>query len=163
MIVQNNSNNEDTLILEDDPGHWNTAHMFNSKANNRSPTAIKSKKTMVEALSKADLKLLLVPFIFFLFRFWGTLRFFISMMPSCNIYVPETERKPDMAFFCIHTSCYRVLYNEVLLLLNVSSCTKCQLLQKVLYQLDHMIIYLTLYLSYVSTHSAIVVYTVFPK
>lgn len=137
--------------------------MFNFKANNSSSTPIKSRKTMVEALSKTDLKLLLVPLIFFLFRVWGTLRFFISMMPSCNIYVSETERKPDMAFFCIHTSCYRILYNEVLLLLHVSPWTKCQLLQKVLYQLYHMIIYFILCLSCVSTHSDIVVYTVFPK
>ena len=147
MIVKNNSNNNDTLISEDDPGHWNTAHMVNFKANNRSPIAIKSRKTMVEALSKADLKLLLVPLIFFMFRVWGTLRFFISMIPSCHVYIPETEHSPDMAFFCIHTSCYRVLYNEVLLLLHVSPCTKSQLLHKVLYQLDHMIIYFILYFS----------------
>lgn len=160
MIVKNNSNNNDTSILEDDPGHWNTAHMINFKANNRSPVAMKSRKTMVEALSKADLKLLLVPLIFFMFRVWGTLRFFISMIPSCHVYVPETEHSPDMAFFCIHTSCYRVLYNEVLLLLHVSPCTKCQLLHSVISarSYDHL-----LYIVVLTHYDIVVVYTIFPK
>ena len=118
--------------MEDDRGQWNTNHMY--KANGSGTT--KGERKLVNALSKADIKLILVPLIFLLFRFWGTLRFFISMNESCHLfYHPQANDSFSLneqyfdeknmhvikvPYFCISQSCFNVLYNKILLFLHVS-------------------------------------------
>ena len=62
---------------------------------------------MKAVFNHVDQKLLWIPIVFFMIRIWGTLRYFISLMPHCryNCY-GEIVTLPH---------CYNVLYHPILL------------------------------------------------
>jgi G protein-coupled receptor 157 len=110
------------IVSEDDIGQWNTAHNAI-----KSYKPIKGKNDLHKAVSKADYKFILIPIFFILFRMWGTVRFFISMMDSCHIYNKQQlldqiydfdQEDSDNPFFCINQYCFDILYNDVLLFLH---------------------------------------------
>ena len=69
------------------------------------------------ALSKTDLKLLLVPAIFIINKSWGSIRFVLATLPNCHSYTVNetTNRLKDL---CIKQECDFV-YNPFLILMQV--------------------------------------------
>ncbi|XP_033742969.1 G-protein coupled receptor 157-like [Pecten maximus] len=56
---------------------------------NKSPTSKSNRKSKRAAIESANRKLMFVPLVFILCRFWGTLRFFVGN------FAPEYENKPE--------------------------------------------------------------------
>ena len=59
---------------------------------------------MTAAIIQLDQKLIWIPVVFILLRMWGTIRFFISFSPDCNI--PDQQCHKIVA----NTSCTNILY-----------------------------------------------------
>ena len=114
---QKNLNKDEDDLYDTDISHsgqWSSNYVT-LKSDQPESSPIRRKRELVEAISKTDLKLLLVPVTFLLIRIWGTIRFFISMWPHCHIFNPTTT-----TFFCIDKHCFDMLYNKELLTLHVS-------------------------------------------
>lgn len=67
---------------------------------------------MKAAFNHVDQKLLWIPIVFFMVRIWGTLRYFISLMPSCHHVCYGDNDVPDIVTL---PPCYNKLYHPLLL------------------------------------------------
>ena len=63
---------------------------------------------MKAVFNHVDQKLIWIPFVFFMVRLWGTLRYFISLLPACR-YICYDDNIVTLR------SCSAVLYNSFLL------------------------------------------------
>ena len=109
------STEKESMIDSDDDGQWDSRQT--QKVKDKTSTPVKGISDVQKAISKTDWRLALVPLVFLLFRFWGNLRFFVSMIKDCRVGVLETEELNG--FFCITEDCFDVLYNEVILAMHV--------------------------------------------
>ncbi len=67
---------------------------------------------MKAAFNHVDQKLLWIPIVFFMVRIWGTLRYFISLMPTCHHVCYDSDGIADVVTL---PSCYNILYHPLLL------------------------------------------------
>ncbi|XP_019848975.1 PREDICTED: probable G-protein coupled receptor 157 [Amphimedon queenslandica] len=104
---------ESSLIESDEDGQWTTRH---AQIKPKPSTPAKGMRDVQAAISKADWRLALVPLVFLLLRFWGNLRFFISMMNNCHVYAAHP--KEYSGFFCVEPECFNLLYNKEILTLH---------------------------------------------
>ena len=70
---------------------------------------VSAEKRMQEVFLQMDHKLIWIPIVFVLLRFWGTFRFFISLNPSCH--------RNECGWICIDEKCRSLLYNQGLITL----------------------------------------------
>uniref|UniRef100_A0A1X7TB06 G-protein coupled receptors family 2 profile 2 domain-containing protein n=1 Tax=Amphimedon queenslandica TaxID=400682 RepID=A0A1X7TB06_AMPQE len=101
----------DSLVDSDDEGQWTSHKLLNAKSSTRA----QGMKKVEKAISKTDWRLALVPLIFLLFRFWGNLRYFITMRNDCHLFVDENYFD---GYFCISETCFNLLYNKGILILH---------------------------------------------
>ena len=84
-----------------------------------------AKSVVTKSIKKVDLKLLAIPFVFVLFRLWGTIRYFVSMRPDCHQYSGFLNHD-NSSDICVENSCFDILYHPVLLYTQVLQClSKC--------------------------------------
>lgn len=67
---------------------------------------------MKAAFNHVDQKLIWIPIVFFIVRIWGTLRYFISLIPSCRHICHDVYGNPDIVTL---PHCYNILYHPLLL------------------------------------------------
>ena len=67
---------------------------------------------MKAAFNHVDQKLLWIPIVFFMVRIWGTLRYIISLTPSCRYVCYDSTGTPDIVTL---PYCYNILYHPLLL------------------------------------------------
>ena len=66
-------------------------------------------KKMAAAMAQLDQKLIFIPLIFIFLRIWGTLRFFISFLPSCH--------EPCGDILRVVNPCKKALYHPILMVM----------------------------------------------
>ena len=71
--------------------------------------SINIERKMAAAMIQLDQKLIFIPLIFIFLRIWGTLRFFISFLPSCH--------EPCGDFLMVVNPCKQALYNPFLMVM----------------------------------------------
>ena len=67
---------------------------------------------MKAAFNHVDQKMIWIPIVFFMVRIWGTLRYFISLMPNCHHVCHDRYGGSDIVTL---PSCYDKLYHPFLL------------------------------------------------
>ena len=67
---------------------------------------------MKAAFNHVDQKLIWIPIVFLMVRIWGTLRYFISLLPICRYVCYDNTGTPDIVTL---PHCYNVLYHPILL------------------------------------------------